>query len=716
VEALQEFVHNYTYLGVFIVLLLGSLGVPIPEEMPIIAAAVLSHEGIVRWWLALPICLLGVLSGDVVLYWVGRHWGERVLDWRLVRLVLSPAREQWLKAAYRRHALKTVVTARHVMGLRAAAFLTAGSASVPFWKFVLADAGAALIGVPLAFGLAYFFTDQIKAIMADVHRAERWLGLAGLLALATMLGVGVWRWHRRVGEERGPAASQGSRDTPRVDPFYAVVRVIARFWIWFFFERVEIQYPERVPRVGPVLLCINHPNNLIDSLLVGSVLRRKVHYLASSALFRHPLVARFLVALEAIPVHRMADDPDKVDRSLAMFAACGEAFDRGRLIAIYPEGATHSEAHLRRIKTGAARIALGYEAHTPGRLTVVAVGLSFEARQRFRGRVLVSFGEPVDVSSYLSVYRTEPVKALHGLTTAIQSAMEREMVHVERIETAALARALETLYRGELERELWEGRGRSGRRIDPFQLSGSISGAVEHFRRLDPGSIERLWQRILGYRAGLAAYRLRDQAVSTRLERTGDRRQRVARSWQTIAGLPLFAYGAAVNFLPYYLPGWFAGRMSRRQTDYATTRLLASIVAFPLFWALETSLVGWVAGLRWALAFFLSLPVGGLIAYQYLVGTGRLRHQLRFGALLLTRAQEARRLVAERREIVEELERARRDYLAGREAITSSRSDTSSAGDGSMGDRTVFAIAVCLALLLATFVLGAGGLAHSILP
>ena len=202
VGALQEFVGNFTYVGIFIVLLLGSLGVPIPEEMPIIAAAVLSHEGIVRWWLVLPVCLLGVLSGDMVLYWVGRRWGAQVLKWRLVRLVVSSAREKWLKAAYRRHALKTLVTARHVIGLRAAAFLTAGSAGVPFWKFVVADAGAALFGVPLVFGLAYFFTDQIKAIMVDVHRAERWLGLAGLLALAAMLVVGVWRWHRRVGKER----------------------------------------------------------------------------------------------------------------------------------------------------------------------------------------------------------------------------------------------------------------------------------------------------------------------------------------------------------------------------------------------------------------------------------------------------------------------------------------------------------------------------------
>jgi hypothetical protein len=66
----------------------------------------------------------------------------------------------------------------------------------------VADVGAAVLGIPLGFGLAYFFTDQIKAIMTDVHRAERWLGLAGLLALAAILVVGVWQWNRRVGNER----------------------------------------------------------------------------------------------------------------------------------------------------------------------------------------------------------------------------------------------------------------------------------------------------------------------------------------------------------------------------------------------------------------------------------------------------------------------------------------------------------------------------------
>src|ERR1700716_2661469 len=140
----------------------------------------------------------------------------------------------------------------------------------------------------------------------------------------------------------------------------SVVRVIGRFWIWFFFQPM-----------GPVLLCINHPNNLIDSLLVGSVLPRKVHYLATAALFRNPFISRFLVALGGSAVYLKADDPDKLDRNTEMFAACDEGLWARRLTGIYPEGATRAEAHVQRVKTGAARIALGYEAHAPRRLTVI---------------------------------------------------------------------------------------------------------------------------------------------------------------------------------------------------------------------------------------------------------------------------------------------------------------------------------------------------------
>jgi membrane protein DedA with SNARE-associated domain len=191
--ALEQFVEEFTYVGIFLVLFVAGLGVPLPEEVPILTAGVLAHGGLVRWWLALPLCVVGVLSGDVVLYWVGRHWGERVLNWRVVRFILTPERERSLIDAYHRHGVKIIFTARHVMGLRAAAFLTAGIVRIPFPRFLAVDFLASMVGVPISFGLAYFFTDQLEQILADVRRAERWALLLLFVGMATWIVVLVWR-------------------------------------------------------------------------------------------------------------------------------------------------------------------------------------------------------------------------------------------------------------------------------------------------------------------------------------------------------------------------------------------------------------------------------------------------------------------------------------------------------------------------------------------
>lgn len=161
------------------------------------AGGVLAAEGVVRWWIALPVCLVGILSGDAALYWIGHHWGEHILDWRGVRWLLSREREERFKAAYRRHGMKIVFGARHITGVRAAAFLTAGIARVPFGRFLAVDAGAALLGVPLSFGLAYLFADQLEKLLEDIHRIERWGALGGILLLAAWIGVLVYRRSRR---------------------------------------------------------------------------------------------------------------------------------------------------------------------------------------------------------------------------------------------------------------------------------------------------------------------------------------------------------------------------------------------------------------------------------------------------------------------------------------------------------------------------------------
>jgi glycerol-3-phosphate O-acyltransferase / dihydroxyacetone phosphate acyltransferase len=490
-----------------------------------------------------------------------------------------------------------------------------------------------------------------------------------------------------------------------MDRFYRGVRAVARFWLWFFFKSVDVRRPDRVPDDGPVLLCINHPNNFIDSLVVGAAVRRKVHYLATAALFRDPFVARFLLAGGAIPVWRRQDEgphastrpisdrppsqrsehtapastrpisdgppsqrsehaaPATMDRNADTFAACAAAFERGALIAIYPEGTTHAEARVQRIKTGAARIALAWEATHPRTLTMLPVGLTFEARKSFRARVLVSFGAALPLHAYADAYREDPVKAVDALTRHLQASMEAEVVNVERIDDARLLQSIETLYRDVLAREVMEARGVGPRDVDLVRLSRSIVDAITWFKSREPERVEAIWQRIRTYRALLAQYHLRDETVRARLERL-PARQRLVYSWDAVVGFPFFVYGALVNALPYLLPRWLARRIARKETDYATVRLLAAIVAVPVFYGLETWLVLRVAGGLAAALFAISLPLSGLIAYRYLAGAGRFRSRVRFALLTATHGAAARRLVVERQSILGELERAKTEWLA----------------------------------------------------
>jgi membrane protein DedA with SNARE-associated domain len=197
IPVIQRFIEHFTYAGLFLVLLGAGLGLPVPEEVPVVAGGALAQAGVVRWWIALPVCVLGVLCGDVVLYTVGHHWGERILEWTVVRRVLSPEREARLKAAYHRHGVKIIFLARHLMGVRAAAFLTAGIVRLGFVRFLVVDTLAALVSVPLGFGLAVLFTDQLARALAEVHRIERWLALYALLALAVWLALVAWRQGRK---------------------------------------------------------------------------------------------------------------------------------------------------------------------------------------------------------------------------------------------------------------------------------------------------------------------------------------------------------------------------------------------------------------------------------------------------------------------------------------------------------------------------------------
>ena len=205
----EQLIGKLGYLGIALILILGGLGLPIPEEAPIIVAAVLSRNGTLSWPAAIASCLGGVLAGDMVVYLLGFFYGEKVLSLRLTRRLLTRQREAQIKGYFHRHGFKILVSGRFVPGFRTAAYLTAGILKLPPLKLLLTDIVAASLSTSLMFGLGYAFAYQIQN---GIREVQHWVTVLVAVSVALWLLIRYYRAQRSSGKPVGPPVLDSDED------------------------------------------------------------------------------------------------------------------------------------------------------------------------------------------------------------------------------------------------------------------------------------------------------------------------------------------------------------------------------------------------------------------------------------------------------------------------------------------------------------------------
>jgi membrane protein DedA with SNARE-associated domain len=157
----SSYIEHFTYVGLFLVLVLCGLGLPVPEDLALLTGGFLVHRGITQYPTTLAISFVGVVAGDNSLFFLGRRFGTSVLRYLgFVRPRILPRIER-LKIFMDRHGHMAIFYARFLAGVRALVYLTAGSAGVSPRRFVIYDALGAVISVPLVVSVGYFFGHQI---------------------------------------------------------------------------------------------------------------------------------------------------------------------------------------------------------------------------------------------------------------------------------------------------------------------------------------------------------------------------------------------------------------------------------------------------------------------------------------------------------------------------------------------------------------------------
>jgi membrane protein DedA with SNARE-associated domain len=201
------------YLWLTTILLLCGLGLPIPEDISLIAAGYFSYKRVLDVNTAFAVCFAAVLAGDSLAFLMGRFFGRRVLASPFAKRYFTPRRQLRVRAYFRKFGSKVVLIGRFTPGFRFTIFFTAGTLHLRPSVFLIYDFSAAAFSVPVLVYSAWYFGGQIDRVVKYARQTEH--GILILIAIMLVV-VGIKAYRRR--KRRDLAAELAASPPPELPP------------------------------------------------------------------------------------------------------------------------------------------------------------------------------------------------------------------------------------------------------------------------------------------------------------------------------------------------------------------------------------------------------------------------------------------------------------------------------------------------------------------
>ena len=446
-------------------------------------------------------------------------------------------------------------------------------------------------------------------------RAESWLQPHGLWHVLTAIVAIAW-------VDRAYAAADPDR-APRLFRCFTdrTIGLVARGLVLAFHRSVDVQWRDRMPGNRPVLIVANHGNGFVDPVVVAAVLGRLPRFFAKAALWNVVAARPFLWLAGVLPVYRTGDD-DRTSDNASVFDASHRELAQGATVAIFPEGTTGDRAGLDRVKSGAARIALGALPTAPD-VVIVPIGMAFESKVETRSRSVVMFGEPIVVAEFEGTGLGpdgEPDRAdAAALTARITHALE----------------AVSPQFADLDERETLRAAAREERRDATGRADASFGASEVVARRLAAASPDSRQRVIAAYRhfatrlqlLGITSHQLRPDRVSI---------GRLVLSALVVSVAASLLVTVTVIHLPALFVIVVGTALVRSPATKGTVRVMLGLVTLLITWIVMGMWLGdgWVAvgdGIAVAVGGVVALVVWPPLLRQAGILIGRIRLRDRVG-------------------------------------------------------------------------------------
>ncbi|NNM10254.1 MAG: hypothetical protein HKO61_13870 [Flavobacteriaceae bacterium] len=430
-------------------------------------------------------------------------------------------------------------------------------------------------------------------------------------------------------------------------------------WLFYpavngYFRGISIKGRSNILESGPIIFVANHNSAFMDPILLGIHIKQSLYFLARGEAFKSKLSSAIFNFLNMIPVYRPEITPDEIHKNKEVFERCFDHLQKGKTLLIFPEGFSKTVRNLRRLKTGAARIALGAEDQKDFNLNVqiVPIGINYSDPHTFRSDVFINFGRPIEIAKFKEDYLKNEKDTVLKLTKDIKERLKELLVIVKDEKLSKLVIQIETLYRNRFKdpTDIYE------EATESFKLSKDIAMAVNFIQKESPGKMNDLRSEIDRYFKKLDQLKLRDEQI-----KTGKNRLRLP--WNVfyfIFGAPICVYGFLANILPYTTVRLLSAKIRIREDFIGSLKLALGAFVFLIFYILETVFFGWMINWYWSILFALSLYPAGLFTINYIGNFYLFQSDFRYARLFKRRRDLIEQLKLTRLELMKALEELRK--------------------------------------------------------
>lgn len=413
-----------------------------------------------------------------------------------------------------------------------------------------------------------------------------------------------------------------------------------------FYRNFEVAGLNNIPENAGVIFCANHVNALVDPLLLQAASDKLMHPLARSGLFANPFLKPFLKFSGAVPIYRSQDNKGDTSQNQDTFCRVYELLEQGEWIMIFPEGQSHSDPSINPLKTGAARMAMGYAQKNGHAPKLIPVGLNFSKKGKFRGDALIYFGEPIKTKTD---YNLDEYAQAQQITSNLVEGLKKVTINAKDWGDIELAAKIDKFFFMRGKRDIKHKLKRN------FRVARVILNRQKLLRKHHPNRLEKLTAKLKHFermckRLGIKTYHLDVEYSSGMIFF-----YMIRLVFMLLIALPISLWGLLNSGVPFYLTRHLTELFTKDKDQYETTKMLLGLGLFPIFWAIQTYVVYQFWGLKIALFYLLSVMIASVVAMKTRGEMGRVKENLKVFFLFAKKSKVKEHLKQKRTEIEQEL-------------------------------------------------------------